>query len=44
MVRGYHQYKEIWEAEVGEQLTTADSLIKNQHACSHVCANGRGSL
>ena len=20
MVRGYHQYREIWEAEVGEQL------------------------
>ena len=32
MVRGYHQYKEIWEAEVGEQLATADSLIKNPHA------------
>ena len=31
MVRGYHQYKEIWEAEVGEQLATAHSLIKNPH-------------
>ena len=45
MVRGYHQYKEIWEAEVGKQLK-CQREASNPHNifAIHVRINGRGWL
>ena len=48
-VKGYHQYKEIWEAEVGEHSNAKEKLVTPQYfrrcgVCVHMCINGRGWL
>ena len=48
MVRGYHKYKDIWEAEFGEQLPcqretgNPHDLFRHGIHVRTFCINGRG--